>query len=378
LIEFKNVSKVYDDGFEAIKNLDLTVNEGELLTLIGPSGCGKTTTMKMINRLIDPTSGQILIEGEDIHKKDPVLLRRNIGYVIQQIGLFPHMTIEDNIAVVPKLKKWPKEKYVKRVNELLDLVGLDPNVFKKRYPSELSGGQQQRIGVIRALAGEPPIVLMDEPFSALDPISREQLQDELIKLQEEINKTIVFVTHDMDEAIKIANRIAIMRDGELVQVDHSDRILRYPKDDFVRDFIGEQRLGENQGVPTAKDLMMEKVVTCKPGRGLAEAFNLMKKHRVDQLYIVDRKDTLLGVIDLETLSKRYREEDKSVSDIMETELQTVSEDQLMAEVVDQFTKVERSTLPVVQGDRLVGIITRGSMVRGMTDWQRRTGGEPAL
>lgn len=182
LIEFKNVSKTYEDGFQALKHINLEVKSGELLVLIGPSGCGKTTTMKMINRLIDPTEGDIYIDGENIKRKNPVLLRRNIGYVIQQIGLLPHMTIEENIAIVPKLKKWPKEKYMKRVDELLDLVGLDPVVFKKRYPHELSGGQQQRVGVIRALAAEPPIILMDEPFSALDPISREQLQDELIHL----------------------------------------------------------------------------------------------------------------------------------------------------------------------------------------------------
>lgn len=239
LIEFKNVSKTYEDGFQALKHINLEVKSGELLVLIGPSGCGKTTTMKMINRLIDPTEGDIYIDGENIKRKNPVLLRRNIGYVIQQIGLLPHMTIEENIAIVPKLKKWPKEKYMKRVDELLDLVGLDPVVFKKRYPHELSGGQQQRVGVIRALAAEPPIILMDEPFSALDPISREQLQDELIHLQEDIKKTIVFVTHDMDEAIKIANRIAIMRDGEIIQLDTPERILRYPKNEFVRSFIGE-------------------------------------------------------------------------------------------------------------------------------------------
>ncbi|GAK14289.1 L-proline glycine betaine ABC transport system permease protein ProV [Geomicrobium sp. JCM 19039] len=215
MIEFKNVSKTYADGFQALKNINLKIEEGELIALIGPSGCGKTTTMRMINRLIDPSEGEILIDGENIKKKDPVQLRRNSGYVIQQIGLLPHMTIQDNISIVPKLKKWEKQRYLTRVDELLKLVGLDPDTFRKRYPSELSGGQQQRIGVIRGLAADPPVILMDEPFSALDPISREQLQDELIKLQEEIKKTIVFVTHDMDEAIKIANRIVIMRDGRL-------------------------------------------------------------------------------------------------------------------------------------------------------------------
>ena len=239
MITFDEIRKVYPDGTEALKNISFRVKEGELLTLIGPSGCGKTTTMKMINRLIEPSSGKIYINGEDISKKNPVLLRRDTGYVIQQIGLLPHMTISENVALVPKLKKWPKAKYEKRVDELLELVGLDPSVFRNRYPSELSGGQQQRIGVIRALAGEPPVILMDEPFSALDPISREQLQDELVRLQQEIHKTIVFVTHDMDEAIKIADRMVLMRDGEVVQIDSPDQILRNPTNQFVRDFIGE-------------------------------------------------------------------------------------------------------------------------------------------
>lgn len=255
MIQFKNVSKVFDDGFQALKNIHLHVQQGELLTLIGPSGCGKTTTMKMVNRLIEPTEGEIFIEDENILLKDPVELRRNIGYVIQQIGLFPHMTIEDNIAIVPKLKNWSKGRYEKKVDELLDTVGLDPSVFKKRYPSELSGGQQQRIGVIRALAGDPPVILMDEPFSALDPISREQLQEELLRLQRDIQKTIVFVTHDMDEALKLANRMAIMQEGEIIQLDTPEQILRQPANDFVQEFIGPDRILQPVQMLKAVDVM---------------------------------------------------------------------------------------------------------------------------
>src|SRR5690625_3059339 len=209
MIEFKDVMKSYNDDFVALKKINLEIKQGELLTLIGPSGCGKTTTMRMINRLTEPTKGKILIDGKDISKLNPVKLRRNIGYIIQEIGLFPHMTIEQNISLVPRLKKENPKKYSKRVDELLQLVGLDPETYKHRTPSELSGGQQQRVGVIRALAADPDIILMDEHFSALDPISREQLQDDIIKLQDEIKKTIVFVTHDMDAAIKIADMIAI-------------------------------------------------------------------------------------------------------------------------------------------------------------------------
>lgn len=248
MIAFHNVAKSIGD-VSIIKGMDLQIEAGELFVLIGPSGCGKTTTMKMINRLIEPSAGRIDINGADISKADPVELRRNIGYVIQQIGLFPHMTIGQNVALVPKLKKMEKAQYEKKVDELLDMVGLDPKVFKDRYPAELSGGQQQRVGVIRAMAADPPIILMDEPFSALDPISREQLQDELVRLQRTIKKTIVFVTHDMDEAIKIADRICIMNNGSVVQLDTPNRLLQRPANEFVADFIGVKRLRRVQELP---------------------------------------------------------------------------------------------------------------------------------
>jgi osmoprotectant transport system ATP-binding protein len=255
MIEFKNVTKVYEDGTEAIKGINLTIPKGKLVALIGPSGCGKTTTMKMINKLISPSSGTILINGKDISKTDEVELRRNIGYVIQRIGLLPHMTIEENISLIPRLKGWKKEQYEGRVNELLNLVGLDPKVYRKRYPLELSGGQQQRVGVIRALAAEPPIILMDEPFSALDPISREQLQDELKSIQNAIHKTIVFVTHDIDEALKIADEIAVMRDGEIEQIATPSELLSQPANEFVRAFIGEERLNDRQTQMQVIDIM---------------------------------------------------------------------------------------------------------------------------
>ncbi|TDL34929.1 ABC transporter ATP-binding protein [Jeotgalibacillus sp. S-D1] len=242
MITFKNVKKTFEDGTEAIKGIDLHIEEGKLVALIGPSGCGKTTTMKMINKLIEPTSGEILIGGENIARQKEVDLRRNIGYVIQRIGLFPHMTIEENVGLIPKLKGMKKEEYNQKVDELLNLVGLDPSVYKKRYPLELSGGQQQRVGVVRALAGDPPIILMDEPFSALDPISRDQLQDELKQLQTKIKKTIVFVTHDMDEALKIADQIVVLKDGLIEQVAAPKELVQTPKNEFVRSFIGEDRI----------------------------------------------------------------------------------------------------------------------------------------
>jgi osmoprotectant transport system ATP-binding protein len=257
MIEFKDVTKVYEDGTEAIKGINLTIPKGKLVALIGPSGCGKTTTMKMINKLISPSSGTILINGKDTSETDEVELRRNIGYVIQRIGLLPHMTIEENISLIPRLKGWKKEQYEGRVDELLNLVGLDPQVYRKRYPLELSGGQQQRVGVIRALAAEPPIILMDEPFSALDPISREQLQDELKSIQNTIHKTIVFVTHDIDEALKIADEIAVMRDGKIEQIATPSELIKDPANEFVRAFIGEDRLKVQQPLKRVFDIMEE-------------------------------------------------------------------------------------------------------------------------
>ncbi|WP_416150614.1 ABC transporter ATP-binding protein [Salipaludibacillus sp. HK11] len=241
MIEFINVSKEFPGGTRAVQNVSFKVNEGEMFVIIGPSGCGKTTTMKMINRLIDSSEGEILIQDKNILQTNIKKLRWNIGYVLQQIALFPHMTIEENIAIVPELKKWSKQAIRERVSELLNMVGLDPDTYRNRKPSELSGGQQQRVGVVRALAGDPDIVLMDEPFSALDPISREQLQQDIVKLQQEIKKTIVFVTHDIDEALAIGNRICVMKEGGIVQIDKPSTILQTPKNEFVREFLGGRK-----------------------------------------------------------------------------------------------------------------------------------------
>jgi osmoprotectant transport system ATP-binding protein len=366
LITFKNVGKKFSDGFEALKNIDFEIKKGEFVALIGPSGCGKTTTMRMINRLIEPSKGTILIDGEDIANQNPVELRRNIGYVIQQIGLLPHMTIEDNISLVPRLKGWEKERYDGRVDELLDLVGLDPKTFRKRYPSELSGGQQQRIGVIRALAAEPPIILMDEPFSALDPISREQLQDELVNLQDTIKKTIVFVTHDMDEAIKIADRIAILNKGEIIQFDTPERILRHPANDFVKGFIGENRLSAGDAsMPEAVDLMRPNPVTAKVTRGLAEALKMMKRYGVDSLLITDQKNKLLGITTLESVEQHYPEGDKTVGDLMNKDIITVDTNATYTEVAEIFATNGVHMIPVLENEKLVGLITRATMMRGL-------------
>jgi len=239
MINLENLTKVFPGQDQpAVEDLSMEIYEGEIVVFVGPSGCGKTTTMKMINRLIEPSSGRIFLEGEDVTKVNSDNLRRRIGYVIQQIGLFPHMTIADNIATVPKMLGWDNKRISDRIDELLETVGIDLS-YRNRYPKELSGGQRQRIGVARAMAADPPVLLMDEPFGAIDPITRDRLQDEFLRLQQEIRKTIVFVTHDIDEAIKMGDRIAILRtQSRIAQYDTPEKILTDPADDFVADFIG--------------------------------------------------------------------------------------------------------------------------------------------
>lgn len=246
MIRFEQVTKQFPDGTEALKDVSVVFPTHKLTVVIGPSGCGKTTLMRMVNKLETPTEGDIFIDDKSITDLDEVALRRSIGYVIQRIGLFPHMTIEKNVSLVPRLLEWEKERTAERVEELLELVGLEPEIYKERYPLELSGGQQQRVGVVRALAGDPNIILMDEPFSALDPISREQLQDDLRNLQQEIQKTIVFVTHDMDEALKIADMIVVMRDGKIEQIGSPKELISDPANDFVRNFIGMERINRQR------------------------------------------------------------------------------------------------------------------------------------
>jgi osmoprotectant transport system ATP-binding protein len=240
MIRLEELTKRYPGQREAaVDSVSMDIPEGEIVVLVGPSGCGKTTTMKMINRIIEPTSGNIFLEGENVTNINPDKLRRRIGYVIQQIGLFPHRTIADNIATVPRLLEWDKDRIRKRVDELIEVVGMEPDDFRNRYPKELSGGQRQRIGVARAMAADPPVMLMDEPFGAIDPITRERLQNEFLRVQEDIKKTIIFVTHDIDEAIKMGDRICILRQSaRIAQFDTPETILTAPADDFVADFIG--------------------------------------------------------------------------------------------------------------------------------------------
>jgi len=265
VIEFQAVTKEYPDGTVAVDNLDLTVEDGKITVFVGPSGCGKTTSLRMINRMIDPTGGTILLDGKDIRESDPPLLRRGIGYVIQHAGLFPHRTVLDNVATVPLLTGAGKRAARTKAAELMELVGL-PAQFAKRYPAQLSGGQQQRVGVARALAADPPVLLMDEPFSAVDPIVRDDLQQQLLRLQSELDKTIVFVTHDIDEAIKLGDRVAVFRvGGRLAQYDTPSALLARPADEFVSSFVGRDRGYRALGFLTASGVPVGPVATVKIG-----------------------------------------------------------------------------------------------------------------
>ncbi|AOY04945.1 choline ABC transporter ATP-binding protein OpuBA [Bacillus subtilis] len=363
MLTLENVSKTYKGGKKAVNNVNLKIAKGEFICFIGPSGCGKTTTMKMINRLIEPSAGKIFIDGENIMDQDPVELRRKIGYVIQQIGLFPHMTIQQNISLVPKLLKWPEQQRKERARELLKLVDMGPE-YVDRYPHELSGGQQQRIGVLRALAAEPPLILMDEPFGALDPITRDSLQEEFKKLQKTLHKTIVFVTHDMDEAIKLADRIVILKAGEIVQVGTPDDILRNPADEFVEEFIGKERLIQSSSpdVERVDQIMNTQPVTITADKTLSEAIQLMRQERVDSLLVVDDKHVLQGYVDVEIIDQ-CRKKANLIGEVLHEDIYTVLGGTLLRDTVRKILKRGVKYVPVVDEDRrLIGIVTRASLV----------------
>ncbi|OMF02189.1 ABC transporter ATP-binding protein [Paenibacillus sp. FSL K6-1122] len=312
MIQFENVSKQYPDGTTALRQVNLNINKGELFVMIGPSGCGKTTMLKMINRLIERTDGTVRINERPIDEYNIHELRWNIGYVLQQIALFPHMTIAENIAVVPELRKWKSDQIKERVHTLLDMVGLHGDTYSERKPSELSGGQQQRIGVLRALAADPEIVLMDEPFSALDPMSREKLQDDILDIQRQMKKTIVFVTHDIQEAMKLGDRICIMKDGQVLQVGTPEELIRQPANDFVREFVGSP----NTDTSSQSDFDLESIMSpLSPGQvpksaktavpasiTLTELVDIMASH--DHL-LVERNRQIIGEISRVDLMKYW-------------------------------------------------------------------------
>ena len=305
VVAFEHVTKRYPGAESpAVTDLSFEIPAGEICVLVGPSGSGKTTTMKMINRLIEPSGGRITIGGQDVMSLPAVELRRRIGYVIQQVGLFPHLTIGENVSVVPRLIGWKAPRIAERVDELLDLVGLEPASFRERYPNELSGGERQRVGVARALAADPPVMLMDEPFGAVDPIRRDRLQNEFLRLQEKVRKTIVFVTHDVDEAIKMADRIAILaRGGVLAQYDTPEAILASPASDFVERFVGADRGLKRLSLARVRDVPLIEPITVRAGEPTADAVRrLDRSDGIGYALLVDDADRPLGWIDRDDLA----------------------------------------------------------------------------
>lgn len=362
MLSIKNLSKVYAGGKKAVDNMTIDIESGDFIAFIGTSGSGKTTALRMINRMIESIEGEITIDGKNIKELNPVELRRSIGYVIQQIGLMPHMTVKENIVLVPKLLKWSQEKKDEKAKELIRLVDL-PEEYLDRYPSELSGGQQQRIGVVRALAAEQDIILMDEPFGALDPITRDTLQDLVKKLQQQLGKTFIFVTHDMDEAIKLADKICIMTNGQVVQYDTPDNILRSPANDFVKDFIGQNRLIQDRpNIRTVKDAMI-KPVTVHVDRSLNDAVNIMREKRVDTIFVVGNDEHLLGYLDIEDINEGLRHH-KELIDTMQRDIYRVRIDSKLQDSVRTILKRNVRNVPVVDSDNktLLGLVTRANLV----------------
>lgn len=298
MISLENVTKYYGETL-AVNEFSLEIAAGEVCVLIGPSGCGKTTTMRMINRLTEPTSGRIFVDGQDTGKIKPEKLRQSIGYAIQSVGLFPHMTVAENIAVVPELLHWEKDRIARRVNELLVLVGLDPAEYARKHPNQLSGGEAQRIGVARALAANPPILLMDEPFGAVDPLTREKLQTQFLRIQQEVRKTIILVTHDLDEAIRLADRIAIMESGKLVQYDTPEAILSRPANRFVHDFIGTDRALKRLS-RIGIESFVKKAPVIPVSASIAEARRILGTH--PSVWVEDEANHLIGWLGKDLLS----------------------------------------------------------------------------
>lgn len=367
MIEIKNVSKKVGNKI-ILDDISLKIEEGSFIVFIGPSGCGKTTTLKLINKLIKPTSGEIYINGKPISKEDPIKLRRNIGYVIQSIGLFPHLTIRENIELIPNLKKEKSQEEIEeKTIDLMNMVGLNPNEFLDKYPSELSGGQQQRIGLVRAIATDAQIILMDEPFSALDPITRSQLQEWLYSLQEELKKTIIFVTHDMDEALKLADKICIIKDGKVQQYDTVENLLRNPANEFVKNFIGSDRLWNAPEYIKAKDIMIQNPVSVKASRTVIQGMEIMRTNKVDSLLIKDKEENFLGIVTIKAL-RRNGIQNHYLSEIMNKESIFVYDDNNLVEILEVMNKENIGHVPVVtRYNKLVGLITRSSLLSVLSE-----------
>jgi osmoprotectant transport system ATP-binding protein len=370
VIRLEGVTKRFANGTVAVHELDLDVDDGEICVLVGPSGCGKTTTMRMINRLIEPTSGRIFLDGEDVTDVNPVQLRRQIGYVIQQIGLFPHQTIGTNIATVPRLLGWPKAKIKSRVDELLELTGLDPDTYRDRYPNQLSGGQRQRVGVARALGADPPVLLMDEPFGAIDPINRERLQDEFLRLQADVKKTVVFVTHDIEEAVKLGDRIAIMREGGyLAQYDTPAEVLGNPASPFVADFVGADRALKRLKVTELSVEDLEQPPVLPLDLDLVEARRRLDADSLDFAAVLDEQQRLRGY-----LARGRADGEGTVGDRIQRLEAWVRVGQTLKDALGEMLLYDAGWVAVLdKDDRFLGVLTPEALFKAT----RRSIDEPA-
>jgi osmoprotectant transport system ATP-binding protein len=364
LIEFKNIVKKYRNK-TIIKPFSIDIEAGQLVVFIGPSGCGKTTLLKMINKLIQPSAGKIFVNGKDISNMDAIELRRNIGYVIQNTGLFPHMSIRENLELIPKLKGEDPNRIAEKTEELLHIVGLNPSEFLDRFPKELSGGQQQRVGVARAFSTDSDIILMDEPFSALDPVTRNSLQDELVQMQKELNKTIIFVTHDMDESIKIADKICILKDGDILQFDTPENILKNPANEFVEGFIGKRRVWNNPELLMAEDIMIPNPVKITTKRTVLQAIEIMKSNKVDSLMVTDKNNILIGLVTLKGIQLLNRTSE--IDSVMEKNVLAVTEDSNLISILATMNEHKIGYVPVINHSKqLTGLITRSSILSALS------------
>ncbi|MFA6906592.1 MAG: ABC transporter ATP-binding protein, partial [Sphaerochaeta sp.] len=335
MIEFRNVTKRYGSK-TILHDLSFTIKTGEFVVLIGPSGCGKTTTLRTINRLIEPKAGTVFIDGKDVTKQNAVQLRRQIGYVIQQIGLFPNMTVSQNISVVPKLLGYSKEECDTIVRDLLSLVDMPYEENAHKYPSELSGGQQQRIGVLRALAASPPIVLMDEPFGALDPVTRDSLQEEVKRIQKKLKKTIVFVTHDMDEALRLADTIIFMDKGKILQMASPEEMLQHPASPVIKSFMGKHMDTDSVKAPSlAEEFMKKKVYKVYRNTKTLESIEMMSKREINSLVVIDDDETYLGTVSIEDIKARGKA-GRSIAELINTDTMTVGRKDDAKEALDKL------------------------------------------
>ena len=364
MIELQHVYKAYK-GKSVLVNVSLTIRSGEFFVLIGSSGCGKTTLLKTINKLNALDKGEVLIDGTSVQQIKVSQLPRLVGYVVQEGGLFPHMTVEENIALTMQISRYPKEQISERIDELLRMVNLDPKVYRNQFPSQLSGGQKQRVGVARAFAADPPIILMDEPFSALDPMTRAELQDEIHRLQQAYHKTIVFVTHDMDEAIKLADRICIIQNGRVIQCDTPEQILKHPANRYIDTFIGKNRLWDNPAFIKARDIMRPRPVTVSCGRTVMQALQIMRQNNVDSLMVTGSGNVFFGMVWLKDLSAGVPMGDR-IDKHLSKDYISVSVDDSLKDILTALRAGDSpdfGAVPVLDaGEILCGFLTKSSLL----------------